>query len=472
MNYGLIGEHLPHSFSAEIHGEIGRFTSNEYEYEIKELKPSEVDGFMLKKDFKGINVTIPYKETVIPYLDHIDEAAKEIGAVNTIVGRDGKLFGYNTDFYGLKDLILHAGIDLKGKKVLILGTGGTSKTARYVCKDLGAGKIIVVSRNHKNAEATGSGNGLINTGDKGIAGDHLPDLAIYTDYDEVYLKHTDADVIINTTPVGMYPNDGKTAIDPDRFDRLTGVIDVIYNPLKTAFIRRAEKRNIKCAGGLRMLVTQAVYAYCLFMDIPLSDKENVTGFTGINDGDSKSALSARSDESIEKIVENVYAKIRANKQNIVLIGMPGCGKTTVGRRLADKYGKEFIDTDEMIVNNEGRQITDIFASDGEEYFRDLESEAIALASSKGGRVIATGGGAILRNKNVDALRSNGLLIFLDRPLNDLLPTADRPLASDREMIKKRYEERYDIYRSVCDIRVTDTDETEGRYEQYMANAVG
>ncbi len=414
MEYGLIGEKLPHSFSKEIHKLIGEYSGNKYDYSIKEIVPENVDSFIKNKDFRGINVTIPYKETVIPFLDEIDDAAREIGAVNTIVNRDGRLCGYNTDFYGLRDLIIHTGIDLSSKKVLILGTGGTSKTARFVCRDLKAGQILIVSR-HKTEDT--------NT------------------YEEVYNDHADADVIINTTPVGMYPNDGNTALDIDRFNRLSGVIDVIYNPLKTALIRKAEIQGIACAGGLRMLVTQAVYAYSLFMN--------------------------RTDIDLKGITDRVYKDIYRDKLNFVLIGMPGCGKTTVGRRLAQAYDKVFVDTDDMIIEREGRKITDIFASNGEGYFRDVESEVIREVSAKGGSIIATGGGAILRESNVDSLRSNGILVFLDRPLEDLIPTDDRPLASDKDMIKKRYEERYDIYRSVCDIRVEDTDQTEEKIREYI-----
>ncbi len=410
MKFGLIGEHLPHSFSKDIHSLIGRFDKNEYDYAIKELRPDEVGSFLDKKDFCGINVTIPYKETVIPYLYEIDKVAKDIGAVNTAVNRGGKLFGYNTDYYGLRDLIIHTGIDLGGKKVLILGTGGTSKTARYVCRDLGADRIVVVSRSKSGPDNT--------------------DISCeFCTYETAYSDHTDADVIINTTPVGMYPKTGVSAIDISAFDGLSGAIDVIYNPLNTEFVLDCKKRGIKCAGGLYMLVTQAVYAYAFFFGKEPEDLD------------------------LESIIGKVYGEIYKDKLNVVLTGMPGSGKSTVGRILSENFNKEFVDTDDLIIKRDGRQITDIFSLDGEPFFRDLESNVIKEISQSGGHIIATGGGAILRPENVDALRSNGIIVFIDRPLEALIPTSDRPTASDVDMLKKRYEERYDTYCNTCDIHI-------------------
>ncbi len=454
MEYGLIGEHLPHSFSKEIHGLIGRYEKNEYKYEICELRPDELDGFMKAADFKGINVTIPYKEKVIPYLYHIDDAAAAIGAVNTIVNRNGRLYGYNTDYYGLKNLIIDTGIELRGSKVLILGTGGTSKTARFVCRDLGASDIYIVSR-RKNDSDTDPSSSSDSTGPDGHSGCRF----IYTTYDEVYELCPDADVILNTTPVGMYPKAGASPADIDRFSGLKGLIDVIYNPLKTKLVIRAAEKGLKANGGLRMLVTQAVYAYKLFMD-------------GCNcDADpSAEVCSPRAyedEEGVDKLADTVFGHIYRDKLNIVLIGMPGCGKTTVGQRLKNVYDKEFVDTDSEIVNRENRQITEIFEKDGEGYFRKVESDVIRDVSALNGRVIATGGGAILDKANVDALKSNGILIFLDRPLKDLIPTADRPTAKDHAMLKKRYEERYDIYLSSCDIRVVETDKTEEQIDAFL-----
>ena len=410
MQYGLIGEHLPHSFSKEIHRLIGEYEKNKYVYDITELRPDQIDAFMKKKDFKGINVTIPYKQTVIPYLDHIDEAAKEIGAVNTVINKDGVLYGYNTDFYGLRDLITDRSIDLEGKKVLILGTGGTSKTAFYVCKTLKAASIYIVSRSKKDG-------------------------SVIT-YEEAYGSHADADVIINTTPVGMYPKADAEPVDIDRFDSLSGVVDVIYNPLKTKLTLKASDKGIPSCCGLKMLVTQAVYAYLFFNG---NDKEQIHS----------------SDEAahISGIVDKVYKKIYSDKLNIILTGMPGCGKSTVGKKLADKLDKQLFDTDSLIVEKEKRQITDIFSNEGEEYFRDVESEVIKDICTGNGLIISTGGGAILRKENITVLKCNGEIVFIDRPLEKLIPTDDRPTASDVDMLKRRYEERYNIYRDTCDIKV-------------------
>ena len=391
MKYGLIGEKLGHSFSKIIHEKIADYT-----YELKEISKGNLDGFMKAKNFRCINVTIPYKEAVMPYLDYVDPAAKAIGAVNTIVNRDGKLYGYNTDFYGMKLMIERKGFDIKDSKVLILGSGGTAKTSKAVSEALGAKEIITVSR-----------SGDVN-------------------YDNVVTLHPDADFIINTTPCGMYPDNDTYAIDPVRFPSLKGVIDAVYNPLKTTLIQKGEELGIKGVTGLYMLVAQAVVAYCLFMD---------------ND-----------DIDTKKITDEIYAEMIKEKQNIVLIGMPGSGKSTIGKALADKLGRNFIDTDDVITEKYG-VISDIFVQNGEAYFRDIESQTVKEVSKKGSIVIATGGGAILRQENVRALRQNGVLFFLNRPLEDIIPTADRPLSSDIESLRKRFEERYPIYKATGDFEI-------------------
>lgn len=397
MKYGLIGERLGHSFSREIHAACA-----DYEYELCELAPSELEGFMRAAEFCAVNVTIPYKQAVIPFLHGIDARAEKIGAVNTVVNRGGKLYGYNTDFYGLSELIAHAGIELYGKKVLILGTGGTSKTANAVCSELGAREILTVSRS--------AGDGVIT-------------------YGEAKKCHSDADVIINTTPCGMFPNPDGCAIDISNFDRLSGVVDAVYNPLRTDLVLNAKKRGIPAEGGLYMLVSQGVRASRLFVD-------------------------GEADAPTEKI----YAKIRSDKENIVLTGMPASGKTTVGRALALKLGREFYDTDVLIEKKTGKKISDIFAECGEAGFRDIESDVVRhTANTVTGAVIATGGGAILREENVHALKRSGRIYFLDRAIEKLVPTVDRPTASSAEAIRKRHAERYEIYRSCADVRVV-TDE--------------
>ena len=397
MKYGLIGEHLPHSFSKEIHAKIA-----DYIYELHEIDKDKLDDFMKAKDFIAINVTIPYKKDVIPYLSEIDENAKRIGAVNTIVNRNGKLFGYNTDFFGMSALIQKIGLDFKDKKVAILGTGGTSNTAIAVCEALGTKQAIVVGRTAKNGVIT---------------------------YEELYRNHLDVDYLINTTPCGMYPYpDGNekiagTAVDLSLFPNLKGVVDAVYNPLRPNFVMDAKERGLTAEGGLYMLVAQAVVAAEKFMDKTIDPS----------------------------VTDRIFNEIRASKENIVLSGMPGSGKSTVGKNLAQTLNRKFIDTDEEIVKQTGKEITDIFAEIGNDGFRRIEAEVIACVSSENqGAVIATGGGAILRDDNVRALKRNGKIYFLNRPIENIVPTADRPLALDRAALEARFRERYARYLSTCD----------------------
>lgn len=390
MNYGLIGEKLPHSFSKEIHEKIA-----DYQYSLKELKLEEVEEFILLKNFKAINVTIPYKQTVIPFLDEIAPEAQAIGAVNTIVNRDGVLCGYNTDFGGMRALIERTEVDLKYKKALILGTGGTSRTARAVCERLGAKEILRVSRSGREGSVT---------------------------YEEAYACHSDADVIINTTPCGMFPNISDCPIDLDRFPALSGVIDAVYNPLSTTLVLKAQERGLNASGGLYMLVAQAVLAAEHFMDKELD---------------------------AVKLTNQIYDEIYFSKRNIILSGMPGSGKSTVGKLVAEQLGREFIDTDALIVDRAG-EITKIFAEHGEHYFRDLETKVIRELAPVNGMVISLGGGAILRDENIDALRHNGEIFFIDRSPEYLIPTDDRPLADEKAKIERLYDERIDRYMATAD----------------------
>ena len=398
MKYGLIGERLGHSFSKDVHGMLA-----DYSYELCEIAKDDLGDFMKKADFNAINVTIPYKEAVIPYLSYISEEAKRIGAVNTVLKRDGKLYGYNTDFFGMSAQINKMHLNLKGKKTVILGTGGTSKTARAVAESMGASPILVVSRTKRD--------GVI-------------------DYEELSREHLDAKIIINTTPVGMYPDNDSCPIDVTLFKNLEGVIDAIYNPIRTKLVLDALSMGARAEGGLYMLVAQAVYASEIFLGVK------------------------HPKEKLEKI----FKKIRRKKENIVLIGMPASGKSTVANLLSHELSREGCDTDELVKRARGTSIPEIFEKEGESAFRDYESEAVALASVKNGAVIATGGGAVLRSENVRRLKQNGVLFFIDRPCEKLLPTVDRPLANDVEAIKKRYAERYEIYHSAADT-VIDADDT-------------
>ena len=393
MEYGLIGEHLGHSYSKEIHGMIA-----DYDYELKEIERADLDTFMKAKDFKAINVTIPYKQDVISYLDEIDEGAAAIGAVNTIVNKDGILRGYNTDFAGMSALASRLGIDLNGKKVLICGTGGTSKTAAALAASKGAAQVLRLSRSRKEGCIT---------------------------YEEARQLHTDADVIINTTPSGMFPDTDACPVDIDAFSGICGVIDVIYNPLRTNLVLDAQEKGIPAGGGLYMLAAQAVYACGHFLGKEMSREDT----------------------------DRAFDAVAFRKKNIVLTGMPGCGKTTVGKIVSGKLKRKLVDTDRVITERIGMPIADYFEKYGEKAFRDIESEVIGAMSKESGLVIATGGGAVLRKENVRALKHNGTVVFIDRPLEKLTATKDRPLSSDREALKKRFDERYDIYRNSADCRV-------------------
>ncbi|MBQ3264407.1 MAG: shikimate dehydrogenase [Ruminococcus sp.] len=390
MNYGLIGEKLPHSFSKEIHEKLGY-----YQYFLEEIKKEELKNFILQKNFKAVNVTIPYKQDVIPLLDEIDPDALSIGAVNTVVNRGGVLYGYNTDFGGMKALIERAGVIIKYKKVLILGTGGTSLTARAVCERMGAKAILRVSRRESEDAVT---------------------------YEQAYADHSDADVIINATPCGMFPNIFDCPIDIERFPRLSGAIDVIYNPLQTRLVLSARERGIDTDGGLYMLVAQAVLAAEKFLDTQL----DVIGLTN-----------------------QIFDEIYFDKRNIVLSGMPASGKSTVGKIVAEQLGRELIDTDRLIVQREG-DIPTIFKERGEKYFRDLETAVIKEISALSGKVISLGGGAVMREENVRALRHNGAIYFIDRSPEYLVPTGDRPLADKKEKIMRLYKKRIDTYMSTAD----------------------
>lgn len=384
MEYGLLGEKLGHSFSPQIHNALAG-----YDYRLLPTPSEAVEPLFRERNFRGLNVTIPYKQTVMPLCDEIDPRAGAIGAVNTVVNRRGRLIGYNTDIDGLIYLARRAGVEMRGKKVVILGSGGTSRTARAAAKELGASEIVVISR---------------------TGGDNYGNLS----------RHEDAQVLVNTTPVGMFPNCGAVAVSLDAFPRLTGVLDVVYNPLHTALLIQAEERGLPCSCGLPMLVAQAKRAAELFTD------------TAIPDGRT----------------EEVLRDLTARLCNIVLIGMPGCGKSTVGIRLARLLGKEFVDLDRLIVQKAGRPIPEIFAREGEAAFRDLEHEAVCEAGMRTGCVISTGGGVVTREDNYAPLHQNGMIFHIVRDWN-VLPVDGRPVSQSTDL-GELWERRRPMYEAFAD----------------------
>ena len=383
--YGLIGSKLGHSYSKIIHEQIADYT-----YELMPLPTEdEARAFMERRDFAAINVTIPYKQLVIPYCDVVDPKAAAIGAVNTIVNRDGRLYGYNTDYAGFAYLARAHGVDFAGKTVLILGTGGTHSTVTAVCKDGGAAEILTASR-------TGKGDALT--------------------YEEA-MRRKDVQVIVNTTPCGMYPNVGQCLIDPAAFPALEAVLDVVYNPFRTELLLRAEGHHIPAASGFEMLVAQAVFA-----------AEHFTG----------KALDA------DTLIPAVSRQLRHELANISIIGMPGCGKSTIGAALAKKLGKTFIDLDAEIERRTGHNIPDIFAQEGEAAFRRYEAETLADVAKQNRQIIACGGGIIKTPANVRALRQNGPVLWVRRP-TEKLATGGRPLSKGGAALKQLEEERTPLY---------------------------
>lgn len=387
MKCGLLGRKLGHSYSPQIHNLLG-----DYSYVLFEKEPEELENFLKNGDFSGLNVTIPYKKEVIPYLSELSPTAKKMGCVNTVLRRsDGTLYGHNTDYFGFTSLVRHAGLSVAGKKVLVLGSGGASNTAVAALKDLGASPVVI-SRSGEN------------------------------NYGNLHL-HRDAAAIVNATPVGMYPNTGVSPIDLGLFPHLEGVLDVIYNPARTQLLLDAEKLGIPRENGLWMLVAQA--------------KEAAEVFTG----------GKISDEVIEKI----YRRLSHQMKNIVLIGMPGCGKSTIGTLLAEKLGRTLADADEKIISLAGKSIPDIFAQDGEPTFRDWETQALTELGKQSGLVIATGGGCVTKKRNYPLLHQNGYLVWLERDCS-VLPTDGRPLSQANDL-GKMYAARKPLYEVFADIRV-------------------
>lgn len=394
MEYGLIGGRLGHSYSKVIHEMLCG-----YRYDLCPLPTEEeVRAFMIRRQFRAINVTIPYKLVVMEYCSYIDPHAKAINAVNTIVNRNGLLYGYNTDYPGFSYLCDAHGVEFKDRTVLILGTGGTHNTTWAVAHDRGAKQIYTVSR-HPDPE-------------KG-------------ELTYAQALTTGAQIIINTTPVGMYPNVGVSALDITSMPGLEAVIDVIYNPDKTELILRAEELGVPVAvGGLEMLVAQAVYAAEFFLD--------------------------RKFEDAGAEISRVTSELRREQLNIALIGMPSSGKSTLGRALAERLGKRFVDLDEEIVKADGRSIPDIFAAEGEAGFRKLEAAQTARFAKENRQVISCGGGVVKDPANLRALHANGIVLFIDRPLENLLVGGGRPLSTSPEALKTMEAQRRPLYLAAAD----------------------
>ena len=402
MEYGLIGAKLGHSYSKEIHEVLA-----DYCYELQELSPEELGAFLGARSFRALNVTIPDKEAVIPYLDEISERAAAAGAVNTIVNRGGKLYGYNTDFYGLLALIRRSGISLSGKKVMILGTGGTSKTAQAVSKEMDAREIVIISR----------------TGNAGA----------FT-YEEARKVHKDAEILVNATPVGMAPDEEGQPVDLTDFPMLSGMIDVVYHPLRTNLVLQAERFRIPAAGGLFMLAAQAAESMALFRGMIPEE--------GAGEHEIRS--------KITEMTEKAYQKVCEEKRNLVLIGMPSSGKSLAGQRISEMTGRPFVNTDDLVEARLGEPVPDFIRREGEAAFRAYERETIREVSALTGHVIATGGGAVLDPDNVRRLTRNGKLIFLRRSLETLKPLEDRPLSDTPEKLARMYEARRPIYEAAAD----------------------
>ena len=398
LRTGLLGEKLSHSFSPQIHQALA---GDRYTYELFEKAPDEVEGFIKGNEWDALNVTIPYKQTVMPYLDVITDEALRIGAVNTITRLpDGRLQGDNTDYFGFRRTLTACGCDPAGKKALVLGNGGAAATAVTVLADMGA-QVVLLGKSERSV------------------GGLSPE-----PYDTVYDRHADSELVVNCTPVGMYPRlVGQSLITLSRLPRITAVFDMVYNPARTALIREAMNLGIPAFNGLLMLVAQAKRASELFLGEALPDG------------------------AIDSIVESISRETG----NIILIGMPGSGKTTVGRRLAEALGRPFVDTDALVVEAAGRSIPDIFASDGEEVFRTYETEAVKHAGMMSGAVIATGGGVVTRPRNYAPLSQNGRIVFLRRDLKKLA-THGRPL-SQATPPEEMYARRLPLYQSFSDAEV-------------------
>lgn len=393
MKFGLLGRRLGHSYSPMIHSMIGSSP-----YDLYEKEPEDLEDFLRNGDFDGLNVTMPFKKDVIEYLDEIDPLALRLGAVNTIVKRNGRLKGYNSDYFGFRSMVARSGLNVAGKKALVLGSGGASATARAALEDLGA-QVLVISRRGEN---------------------NYGNLAF----------HADAALLVNATPLGMYPNTGAAAVDVAQFPHLEGVLDVVYNPARTQLLLDCERLGIPCWNGLWMLVSQAVQSARWFLDRELPDS----------------------------LVADIHRRLRNQMENVVLIGMPGCGKSSIGRLLAKETGMRFVDADAEIELLAGKSIPEIFDRDGEEEFRRLETQVLSELGKQSGLILSTGGGCVTRAENYPLLHQNSRILWLRRDI-DKLPTAGRPLSQSTPPAVL-YEQRKALYEAFADA-VVDNNGTQG-----------
>ncbi len=403
MRCGLLGEKLGHSYSPQIHKELGN-----YSYSLFEVPQEGLGSFLSGDSFQGLNVTIPYKKAVIPYLDSLSPIAQKLGAVNTIVKTaDNRLIGHNTDYFGFLSMISHSGLTVDGKKVLVLGSGGASNTVVSVLQQLNA-DVVVISR-------SGSNN-----------------------YDNVS-THADASIIVNATPVGMYPNIGIAPVDLSQFPHLEGVLDLIYNPARTTLLLEAQARGLVTENGLWMLVAQAKESAEWFLQKDIS----------------------------EDYIPKIHNLLRSQMENVILIGMPGCGKSIIGQKLAAKLGKEFVDTDEVIVQMAGKSIPEIFQEDGEVIFRQWETKVLEVTCKRSGLIIATGGGCVTVPRNYPLLHQNGAVFWLKRDIRQL-STEGRPLSQSTPLLEM-YHRREPMYQAFCDRQINNNGTFEDAVQQIMLN---
>jgi len=402
LKCGLLGQKLGHSYSPAIHGMLA-----DYDYQLFEREPEQLEDFLKNGPWDGINVTIPYKKAVLPYCAQLSETARRIGSVNTIVRRpDGSLYGDNTDAYGFESLIRKNGIDVRGRKALVLGSGGASVMAVAVLKLLGAESVTVISRGGED------------------------------NYDNLE-RHAGAQIIANTTPVGMYPNNGQAAVDLTCFPRCEGVLDVVYNPERTALLLQAEKLGIPRAGGLYMLVAQAKRSSELFTGQTIPDSE----------------------------IDRIEAVLSGQMKNIVLVGMPSSGKSTLAAALGERLGRSVYEADALIAQEAGMDIPAIFAQYGEEHFRALETEILSRLGKLSGAILSTGGGCVTREENYDLLHQNGSIIWLQRSI-DKLDKTGRPI-SLKNNLNELYQKREPMYRRFADAAVDNNGSVAATVEQIL-----